>query len=57
MSVLAQTSRMIEEKLHQEAIENAVMLEKTPPVFFLKVALVFGAVTVITLLVRKLKKK
>jgi len=48
---------MIEEKFHQEAIENAVMVEKTPPVFFLKVALVLGAVVVITLLVRNLKKK
>jgi len=57
MSILAQTSRMIEEKFHQEAIENAVMVEKTPPVFFLKVALVLGAVVVITLLVRNLKKK
>jgi len=57
MSILAQTSQMIEEKFHQEAIENAVMVEKTPPVFFLKVALVFGAVIVITLLVRNLKKK
>ena len=55
--MLAQVSQMIEEKFHQEAIENAVMVEKTPPIFFLKVALVFGVVIVITLLVRNLKKK
>jgi len=54
--MLAQIDHL-SEKLHIEAIENAELLEKTPPEFFIKAGILIVAVISLTLLARSYFKK
>ena len=42
---------------HQEAINNAEILDKTPPEFYLKMFFIIGGVIALTVLMRKVLKK
>ena len=55
--MLAQIQQQLEEKFHQEAIDNAEVLDKTPPEFFVKAILLIVGVVAISLIVKKMKDK
>jgi len=55
--MLAQSQQILEEMFHQEAINNAEILDKTPPEFYLKMFFIIGGVIALTVLMRKVLKK
>ena len=55
MDTLAQIEKVVDDKFHQNMMDAAVVVEKTPAIFFVKAVALFSGVIIITLLFRKWK--
>ena len=54
--MLANINKIVEDKLHQQIIDNAEVVERTPPTFFIKALTIITITVLITLGVRAIKK-
>lgn len=57
MNIISQINQIVEDEFHQQVIDNAEVVEKTPPMFFVKAISIIAVTVLITLGVRALKKK
>jgi Ca2+/Na+ antiporter len=55
MNILAQIEKLVDDKFHQNMMDAAVVVEKTPVSFFVKTAALFAGTIILVLLFRQWK--
>ena len=54
--MLANINKIVEDKFHQQVLDNAEVVEKIPPIFFAKALTIIVITVLISLGVRAIKK-
>ena len=57
MNILAQINKIVEDKLHQQVLDNAEIVEKTPPMFYVKALAIVGVMSGIIFGLQALKNR
>ena len=57
MNILAQINKIVEDKLHQQVIDSVEVVEKTPPMFYVKALAITGVMTGIIFGLQALKNR
>jgi hypothetical protein len=53
--MLAQIEKYLDDKIHQEVMDAAIVVDKTPTIFFLKAGAIFAVTILLAFLMRKWK--